>query len=103
MIKLQIERILQEKRITKSAFANMLGIKKQNVNGVLETRNLDKIQEIAEVLGVDYLELIVERKEEQKPTINGFVELGGRVYKVTCREDLVNLINEIDMHSESNS
>ena len=70
MIKLRIEEILREKRITKSAFAEMLGVKKQNLNGALETKNLDRIQEIANLLGVDYLELITEKQEEQKPTIH---------------------------------
>ena len=95
MIKLQIERILHEKRITKSAFADMLGIKKQNVNGVLETRNLDKIQEIANVLGVDYLELITEKKETPKPTINGFIEINENIYKISSKEDLENLLQTI--------
>lgn len=95
MIKLQIERILHEKRISKTAFADMLGIKKQNVNGVLETRNLDKIQEIANVLGVDYLELITEKEEAPKPTINGFVEYNEKIYKIASREDLENLLNMI--------
>lgn len=92
MIKLQIERILHEKRISKTAFADMLGIKKQNVNGVLETRNLDKIQEIANVLGVDYLELITEKEEAPQPTINGFVEYNEKIYKIASKEDLENLL-----------
>ena len=95
MIKLQIERILHEKRISKTAFADMLGIKKQNVNGVLETRNLDKIQEIANVLGVDYLELITDKEEAKKTTINGFVEYNEKIYKIASREDLENLLNMI--------
>ena len=96
MIKLQIERILHEKQISKTAFADMLGIKKQNVNGVLETRNLDKIQEIANVLGVDYLELITEKQEEQKPTINGFVEYNEKIYKISSKEDLENLLQIVE-------
>ena len=94
-MKLQIERILHEKRITKSAFAEMLGIKKQNVNTVLETKNLDKIQEIANVLGVDFLELITEKEEIQKPTISGFVEYNEKVYKIASKEDLENLLLNI--------
>ncbi|MBQ3539858.1 MAG: helix-turn-helix transcriptional regulator [Bacteroidaceae bacterium] len=96
MIKLQIERILHEKRISKTAFADMLGIKKQNVNGVLETRNLDKIQEIANVLGVDYLELITDKEKTPKPTINGFVEYNENIYKITSKEDLENILNIIE-------
>ena len=59
MIKLRIEEILHEKRIKKTEFAEMLGIAKQNVNTLLETRNLDKIKEIADALGVDYMDLLV--------------------------------------------
>lgn len=96
MIKLRIEEILREKRITKSAFAEMLGVKKQNLNGALETKNLDRIQEIANVLGVDYLELITEKEEAKKPTINGFVEYNEKIYKISSKEDLENLLQNID-------
>lgn len=96
MIKLRIEEILHKKRISKTAFADMLGIKKQNVNGALETKNLDKIQEIANVLGVDYLELITDKEQEQKSAINGFVEYNEKIHKITSKEDLVYLLNMIE-------
>lgn len=96
MIKLRIEEILHAKRITKTAFADMLGVKKQNLNGALETKNIDKIQEIANLLGVDYLELITDKEETQKPTINGFVEYNEKIYKITSKEDLENLLQSIE-------
>lgn len=96
MIKLRIEEILHKKRISKTAFADMLGIKKQNVNGALETKNLDKIQEIANVLGVDYLELITDKEQEQKSAIIGFVEYNEKIHKITSKEDLVYLLNMIE-------
>ena len=96
MIKLRIERILLEKRITKSAFADMLGIKKQNVNTILETRNLDKIQEIADILGVDYLDLISEKKEKQKPSLNGYIEYNGEIYKIANKEDIESILKIIE-------
>ena len=96
MIKLRIEEILHKKRISKTAFADMLGIKKQNVNGALETKNLDKIQEIANVLGVNYLELITEKQEEQKPIIYGFVEYNEKIYKISSKEDLENLLQIVE-------
>ena len=61
MVKLQIEKILHEKKITKTAFADMLGIKKQNVNLLLETRNIDKIQEIADALGLNSIASVAQR------------------------------------------
>ena len=96
MVKLQIEKILHEKKITKTAFADMLGIKKQNVNLLLETRNIDKIQEIADALGVDFNDLLFEKKIEVKPTINGYVDVDSEIYTVKSREQFVTLIDKVD-------
>ena len=48
MIKLHIAEVLQEKGITKTEFARIMGIQKQNVHSLLETNNIRKIEEIAE-------------------------------------------------------
>ena len=97
MMKLQIEKILHEKKITKTAFAEMLGIKKQNVNLLLETRNIDKIQEIADTLGVSFNDLVFENKVEMiTPSINGYIEINSEIYPVKSREQYINLIDKID-------
>ena len=96
MVKLQIEKILHEKKITKTAFAEMLGIKKQNVNLLLETRNIDKIQEIADALGVDFNDLLFEKKVEVASSINGYVEVDSEIYPIKNREQFVTLIDKVD-------
>lgn len=96
MVKLQIEKILHEKKITKTAFADMLGIKKQNVNLLLETRNIDKIQEIADALGVDFYDLLFEKKIEVAPTINGYVEVDSTIYPLKSREQFVTLMDRVN-------
>ena len=95
MIKLQIERILHEKRIKKTEFAEMLGIAKQNVNALLETRNIDKIKEIADILEVNFMDLLVEKKETA-PIINGYVEYDKQIYAIKSIEDFNNLANIIN-------
>ena len=96
MVKLQIEKILHEKKITKTAFAEMLGIKKQNVNLLLETRNIDKIQEIADALGVDFNDLLFEKKVEVAPSINGYVEVDSEIYPIKSREQFVTLMDRVN-------
>ena len=96
MIKLQIERILHEKRIKKTEFAEMLGIAKQNVNALLETRNIDKIKEIAGKLEVDYIDLLVEKKDDTTPIINGYIEYDNQIYAIKSTEDFNNLVNIIN-------
>ena len=90
MIRLRIEKILQEKQLTKSAFAELLGVQKQNVNSILETKNLDKLQQIADVLNVELQDLILV-KENERPSINGYIEYNSQVYSIKNFEDFNNL------------
>lgn len=90
MIRLRIEKILQEKQLTKSAFAELLGVQKQNVNSILETKNLDKLQQIADVLDVELQDLILV-KENERPSINGYIEYNSQVYSIKNFEDFNNL------------
>ena len=90
MIQLRIAEILQEKGISKTEFAEMMGIKKQNVNVLLETNNIKKLDEIAEMLGVELTELW-KNKNNSLPSINGFVEFDNIVYTIKSKEDFNNL------------
>ena len=90
MIRLRIEKLLQEKQLTKSAFAELLGVQKQNVNSILETKNLDKLQQIADVLDVELQDLILV-KENERPSINGYIEYNSQVYSIKNFEDFNNL------------
>ena len=90
MIQLRIAEILQEKGISKTEFADMMGIKKQNVNVLLETNNIKKLDEIAEALGVELMELW-KGNDDSLPSINGFIEFDNVVYTIKSKEDFNNL------------
>ena len=94
MIKLRIAEILQERGLSKTEFAEMMGVKKQNVNLLLETNNIRKLEEIAGVLGVQLTDLWQDETNAQ-PTINGFIEFGGEVYTIKSIEDLQRLCDKI--------
>ena len=81
MIKLRIAEILQEKGISKTEFAEMMGIKKQNVNLLMETNNLKKLDEIATALDVE-LSALWKGNNDSVPSINGFVEFNDVVYTI---------------------
>lgn len=91
MITLRIEDILKEKGISKVQFAQMMNIKKQNVNVLLQTSNIIKLQEIADVLQVKLTDLWVD--DAVKPNIlNGYIEYNNAIYTIKTVEDLTNLI-----------
>ena len=94
MITLRIAELLAERNISKTQFAEMMGVKKQNVNLLIETNNIQKLEQIAEVLGVNFSDLIIDDNQPQDE-LNGFVEYKGIVHRIRTKEDLENLCKSI--------
>ena len=95
MITLRIAELLAERNISKSQFADMMGVKKQNVNLLIETNNIQKLEQIAEVLGVNFADLIVDDKQPQEE-LNGFVEYKGEIHRIKTKTDLENLLRTME-------
>ena len=95
MITLRIEEILKERGITKTQFAEMMGVAKQNVNLLLNTNNTQKMEKIAEVLGVKFTDLFVADDQPQDE-LNGFVEYKGEIHRIRTKSDLENLLKYIE-------
>lgn len=60
-----IEALLKEKGLTKTAFSDLLGIKKQNLNGLMKNPTLETIKRFASVLGVETWQLFASPEEVQ--------------------------------------
>lgn len=95
MIELRIAEILQEKGISKTEFAELMGIKKQNVNVLLETNNIKKLDEIANTLGIEITDLW-KGKNVSEPSINGFIEINGDVFSIKSVEDFNKLYQTLN-------
>ena len=94
MITLRIEEILKERGISKTQFADMMGVAKQNVNLLLNTTNTQKMEKIAEVLGVKFTDLFVTDDQPQDE-LNGFVEYKGEIHRIKAKVDLENLLKSM--------
>ena len=90
MVRERIEVIMKEKGISKAEFARRMNIKPQNVNVVLDTDNLKKLMKIAEVIGCDVSDFLVNNNQEPQHVINGFIEYDGVVYAIKSMNDLIN-------------
>ena len=95
MIQLRIAEILQEKGISKTEFADMMGILKQNVNILLKTNNVQKLDEIATALKVEITDLWKD-KNVSEPSINGFMEINGNVFTIKSLEDFNKLYQTLN-------
>lgn len=94
MIKLRISELLVEKGISKTRFAEMMGVAKQNVNLLLSTNNIQKLEQIAEALGVEFSDLFVNDKPVEE-AVNGFVEFRGEIYRIQSKTDLDELLKKM--------
>jgi DNA-binding Xre family transcriptional regulator len=94
MITLRIEEILKERGISKTQFADMMGVAKQNVNLLLNTTNTQKMEKIAEALGVKFTDLFMVDNQPREE-LNGFVEYKGEVYRIKTKKDLEDLLKLI--------
>lgn len=83
-------------------FAEMMGIKKQNVNVLLETNNIKKLEEIATVLGVDLTDLWINTNANKPLSINGFIEFDNNVYTIKTVDDFNRLVEIISNYNDSN-
>ncbi len=80
-----LETLLKEKGITKSAFSDMLGIKKQNLNGLMKNPTLTTLRRFADVLGVPVWKLFVSEIEDHEPTnkVDAICPHCGKPIKIT--------------------
>ena len=96
MIRLRIAEVLADKGVSKSEFARLMGIQKQNVNALLETNNIRKIEEIADKLGVKFSDLIDDGNVGSQPEVTGYIEFKGEVFRIKSKADIEELLKQIE-------
>lgn len=85
------EELLSNAGINKAKFAELMGIARQNVLKLFETKNVLTLAKAASVLGVSLDTLIYGHKSEH--AIDGFVEVDGKVHRLRTKEDIERLLD----------
>ena len=83
--------LLNNAGLNKAKFAEKMGVARQNIQKVFETKNVFTLMRAAEVLGVSLNQLILGEVHTES-NINGYVEVNGTIHKVQSKQDLLNLI-----------
>lgn len=91
-----IESLLKEKGLTKTAFSDLLGIKKQNLNGLMKNPTLETIKKFSSVLGVEMWQLFISSKQETKEDeLTALIQHKGNFYKASTISELERIVSEI--------
>ena len=83
--------LLSNAGLNKAKFAEKMGVARQNIQKVFETKNVFTLMRAAEVWGVS-LNHLISGNIQSETIINGYIEVNGTIHKVQSKQDLLNLI-----------
>ena len=83
--------ILTTAGLNKAKFAEKMGVARQNIQKVFETKNVFTLMKASEVLGVS-LNFLISGVVQVETNVNGYIEVNGTIHKVQSKQDLLNLI-----------
>ena len=83
--------LLSNAGLNKAKFAEKMGVARQNIQKVFETKNVFTLMRAAEVLGVS-LNHLISGDIQSENSVNGYIEINGTIHKVQSKQDLLNLI-----------
>lgn len=89
-----IEALLKEKRMTKTALAELLGIKKQNLNSLMKNPTMETIKKFATALNVPTWQLFVSPNDINNE-LEALVKHKGQFYEAHTIKELEALINQL--------
>lgn len=85
-----------KKGMSKAEFASRMGIARQNLDSLLDSKKKDinTIIKMSEVLEIPFLDFIGMRPKETD--IHGCIYINGVPNLISCKEDLLKLAGEMD-------
>lgn len=89
------EELLKAAGMNKAKFAEQMGVARQNVLKLLETKNVVTLSKAAAILNVPLTTLIYGYSQQKEASIDGFVEVNGTIFRLRNREDIENVLNTL--------
>ena len=89
------EDFLKQRGISKAQFAKAMGVIPQNINKLVGTKNICTLTSIANYLDIP-LSVILFGNEEAEQDIHGCIFINGKENIVHSREDIKNLLENLE-------
>ena len=101
-LEVHADEILKDKGISKATFTAAMGVKAQNFNKLVGTKNIVTLTQIGSYLNIP-LQVLIYGKEEKEKEILGCIFVDGTSHTVRSVEELETLINTIKDDSKNRS
>ena len=87
------EELLKKAGMNKAQFAEQMGIARQNVLKLFETKNVLTLLKAASILKVPLSVLIYGNGSGDGHAIDGFVEIDGKIHRLRSKEDIAAVLD----------
>ena len=94
------EELLGNAGLNKAKFSEAMGIARQNVLKLFETKNVLTLIKAADILKVPLSTLIYGNDSGDGHAIDGFVEIDGKVYRIRSREDIEDILGTLQVNEQ---
>lgn len=89
----RIEEILNQRGLSKAAFAELMGTSRQNVNALLKNPTRAKLEDIAKVLDVPLWQLFASPAEVASQEFIAFFYHKGRTHTPTTMKEILDILD----------
>lgn len=87
------EELLSNAGYTKAKFSEAMGIARQNVLKLFETKNVLTLMKAADILNIPLSTLIYGNDSVDGHAIDGFVEVDGKIHRLRTKQDIENILS----------
>lgn len=94
------EALLSNAGLNKARFAEEMGIARQNILKLFQTKNVLTLLKAASILKVPLNTLIYGNDSGDGHAIDGFVEIDGKVYRIRSREDIEDILSTLQVNEQ---
>ena len=94
------EALLNNAGMNKAQFSERMGIARQNVLKLFETKNVLTLMKVASILNVPLTTLIYGNQSGEGHAIDGFIEIDGKIHRLRTKQDIENILSMLQDEPE---
>ena len=94
------EEMLRNAGMNKAQFSERMGIARQNVLKLFETKNVLTLIKAANILEVPLSTLIYGNDSGDGHAIDGFVEVDGKIHRIRTKQDIEDILSTLQVNEQ---
>ncbi len=94
------EELLNNAGLNKAKFSEQMGIARQNILKLFQTKNAFTLMKAASILKVPLSVLIYGNDSVDGHAIDGFVEVDGKIHRIRTKQDIEDILSTLQVNEQ---